>query len=111
MAEIEQWTQTRPARACEDILMRAGVPCSRYLTLSEAIADLQVVARGTMAYAQDGAGRFLVPDPPFQFTDGSVAIDGRVPALGEDTRRVLETKLKMTPADIDALAERTVISG
>ncbi len=110
MAEIEQWTRTKSARACEDILMRAGVPCSRYLTLSEAIADPQVVARGTMAYAQDGAGRFLVPNPPFQFADGSVAIDGRVPALGEDTRDVLEKILKMTVGEIAALGERAVIS-
>ena len=36
--------------------MAAGVPCSRYLTVAEAIADPQTVERGTMAEVEDAAG-------------------------------------------------------
>src|SRR5258708_30082398 len=67
MSELEQWTKVRPARQCEDILMSAGVPCSRYLTVSEAITDPQTVSRGTMARAEDAAGSFLGPNAPFKF--------------------------------------------
>ena len=82
MAAIEQWTSTRSARDCEDLLMAAGVPCSRYLSVSEAMADPQIVARGTLATVTDAAGSFLVPNPPFQFADGSVAVGVAVPDLG-----------------------------
>jgi crotonobetainyl-CoA:carnitine CoA-transferase CaiB-like acyl-CoA transferase len=90
MAAIEGWTGQHSARECEDILMAGGVPCSRYLTVGEAMADPQVVARGTMAPVTDAAGTFLVPNPPFQFADGTVAAAPTVPALGAHTKEVLE---------------------
>jgi CoA:oxalate CoA-transferase len=90
MAAIEGWTSRRSARECEEILMAAGVPCSRYLTVGEAMTDPQVVARRTMASVTDAAGAFLVPNPPFQFADGTVAAAPTVPALGAHTKEVLE---------------------
>jgi len=93
MAAIEGWTSPRSARACEDTLMTAGVPCSRYLTVGEAMADPHVVARGTLASVTDGAGRFLVPNPPFQFADGTVAAAPTVPALGAHTKEILQKML------------------
>ena len=106
-----KWTKTRSARSCEDILMKAGVPCSRYLSVTEAIADPQIVARRTMAEVEDGAGRFMVPNPPFQFADGSVATGRKVPLLGEHTCDLLEGVLGMAPGEISDLIERDVISG
>jgi len=86
MNEVERWTTPRSARQCEDTLMAAGVPCSRYLTVAEAMAEPQTVARGTMATVEDAAGPFLVPNPPFKFADGSVGAQAAVPLLGQDTR-------------------------
>jgi CoA:oxalate CoA-transferase len=111
MEGTEHWTQTRSARSCEDILMKAGVPCSRYLTVAEAMADQQVVARGTMTETEDGAGRFLVPSPPFQFADSSIAVGRKVPLLGEHTRDLLKTVLKMDASEITELSERLVVAG
>jgi crotonobetainyl-CoA:carnitine CoA-transferase CaiB-like acyl-CoA transferase len=37
----------------------------------------------------DGAGSFLVPNPPFRFGDGSVGVGPEVPALGADTEAML----------------------
>jgi crotonobetainyl-CoA:carnitine CoA-transferase CaiB-like acyl-CoA transferase len=71
------------------MLMAAGVPCSRYLTVTEAMADPQVLARGTFASVTDAAGSFLVPNPPFRFADGSVAVGATVPELGRDSPAVL----------------------
>jgi crotonobetainyl-CoA:carnitine CoA-transferase CaiB-like acyl-CoA transferase len=106
-----RWTRTRSTRSCEDILMKAGVPCSRYLTVAEAIADPQIAARGTMAEVEDGAGRFMVPNPPFQFADGSVKTGRKVPLLGEHTCGLLKDVLGMEPGEISGLIERAVISG
>jgi crotonobetainyl-CoA:carnitine CoA-transferase CaiB-like acyl-CoA transferase len=83
MAAIEVWTSARAARECEDILMAASVPCSRYLTVAEAMADPQIVARETLRTVADAAGSFLVPNPPFRFADGSVAVGATVPELGD----------------------------
>lgn len=90
MAAIETWTSPRPARQCEDLLMAAGVPCSRYLSVAEAMADPQLEARGSLATVNDGAGSFLVPNPPFRFGDGSVGVGPDVPALGADNESMLE---------------------
>ena len=111
MNEIEQWTKVRPARQCEDILMSAGVPCSRYLTVAEAIGDPQVVSRGTMAHVEDAAGPFLVPNAPFKFADGGIAARAKVPTLGQHTRQVLRESLGMNPDQIAQLTERSVIAG
>jgi crotonobetainyl-CoA:carnitine CoA-transferase CaiB-like acyl-CoA transferase len=107
MAAVETWTTPRAARQCEDVLMAAGVPCSRYLTITEAMADPQIAARGTMARVTDGAGAFLVPDPPFRFADSSVGVGPTVPALGADTRTVLGSIQSMEPADTPA--KRSII--
>ncbi|WP_426442568.1 CaiB/BaiF CoA transferase family protein [Bradyrhizobium genosp. P] len=109
MDEVEAWTRVRSARECENTLMAAGVPCSRYLTVADAIADPQVTSRGTMATVEDGAGTFLVPNPPFKFSDGSVTAQRRVPTLGEDTRAVLQDILKMSPMKIDTLVSNGVV--
>jgi CoA:oxalate CoA-transferase len=90
MAVLEEWTARWTARDCEDALMKAGVPCSRYLSVAEAMADPQLAARGSLATVTDGAGTFLVPNPPFRFGDGSVGVGPDVPALGADTEFMLE---------------------
>jgi len=104
MDEVEAWTRRHGARQCEEILMAAGVPCSRYLTVAEAMADPQIAARGSLSEAEDGAGRLKVLNPPFRFGDGSIGTGPRVPGRGEHTREVLESVLSLDAADVDALA-------
>jgi CoA:oxalate CoA-transferase len=111
MNELEQWTRARPARQCEDILMSAGVPCSRYLTVSEAITDPQTISRGTMAHAEDAAGPFLVPNMPFKFANGGMMARPQVPTLGQHTRQVLKEALGMDLNQVDQLIKRSVIAG
>jgi crotonobetainyl-CoA:carnitine CoA-transferase CaiB-like acyl-CoA transferase len=84
--------------------MAAGVPCSRYLTVAEAIADPQTVERGTMARIEDGGGPLDVPNAAFKFGDGSVGARCCVPMLGEHTRDVLQRILGMTERRIGELA-------
>jgi CoA:oxalate CoA-transferase len=100
MAELETWTQARTALDCEQTLMAAGVPCSRYLTVAEAIRDPQAVARGTMAEVEDGAGILRVPNAAFKFADGSVGVRPHVPTLGEHTNETLERLLGLPETEI-----------
>jgi len=104
MGELETWTRTRTALECERSLMEAGVPCSRYLTVAEAIADPQTVERGTMAEVEDGAGPLQVPNAAFKFADGSVGARRHVPDLGEHTRDVLSRIVGLTDRRIADLA-------
>ena len=90
-ALIADWTSTRTAAMCEDILSAAGVPCSRYRTIAEAISDPQSIARGLMSKMSEADGGFLVPNPPFKFADNSVATIPTAPRLGEHTDEVISS--------------------
>ncbi len=86
---IESWTSRHTAHEAETRLIAAGIPCSRYRHVGEAMADPQSTARGLMATVPNGAGGYQVPNPPFQFADGTVGIVPTVPNLGEHTAAVL----------------------
>ncbi len=87
--EIEKWTQQRTAEQCEEILVAAGIPCTQYRSLQQAMVDPQTVERGVFQTVEDVSGRFLVPNPPFQFADNSVHARSRSPQLGEHTDEIL----------------------
>src|SRR5690606_24891233 len=46
---VERWTCERSAAECEETLMQAGVPCSRYQSVAEAMAAPQALHRGIFA--------------------------------------------------------------
>lgn len=96
---IETWTSRHSGEACERTLLAAGVPCARYRTVSEAMHDPQVQARGTFAPVRDRAGEYLVPNAPFQFPGIDLSARPRVAALGEDTVEVLGRVLGYTPSE------------
>lgn len=110
MAEIEAWTSQRPAKECEEILMAAGIPCSRYKSIGEAIDDPQFTARGVMQTVTDGAGPFQVPNPPFAFQDGSVGVSSTVAAAGEHTHEVLKSLGGLSQTEIDELLSEGVVA-
>jgi CoA:oxalate CoA-transferase len=91
MAEIETWTRLHTSEACESLLLKAGIPCSRYKTVAEAMADPHTVARGVMAPVRDEAGEFSVPNAPFQMPGLNTHVRGHVPALGEHGAELLGT--------------------
>ena len=89
MSLIEGWTREHGSAECERRLMDAGVPCTRYLTVQQAMQSEQVNARGSMALVSDPAGEYLVPGAPFQMPGLQAAPRREVPALGEHTESVL----------------------
>lgn len=103
MDVVEAWTRPRTSREAEDALSAAGVPCSRYLTPAEALAQPQLAHRGSIAAIADAAGPFNVVNPPFQMSGTPVGARGFVPGLGRDTDSVLRDIAGLSQHDIDAL--------
>ena len=100
MAAMESWTSQRQARDCEAVLQAAGVPCSRYRTITEAITDPQSVSRGLMVNVENAEGGFQVPNAPFQFADGTVGVVPVAPELGEHNEEIFSSLgVNPTPAD------------
>ncbi|MGI5129769.1 CaiB/BaiF CoA transferase family protein [Pseudonocardia sp. CA-107938] len=100
---VEEWTSRRSAAECEKILTDAGLPCSRYRTVGEAIADPQVLHRGALATVTDPAGEFAVPQQPFRFSAVSVGAGSGVPALGAAGPDILREVLDLDDGAIEAL--------
>lgn len=89
MAHVEGWTAARSSEDCERTFMEAGVPCSRYRSLAETLADPVSQERGLMGEVEDGAGSYGVPNPPFRMSRTDARVRRRIPALGEGTLEFL----------------------
>jgi crotonobetainyl-CoA:carnitine CoA-transferase CaiB-like acyl-CoA transferase len=104
---IEGWTRQRSGADCEAVLMRAGVPCSRYRTVAEAMADPQLAARGTLtglgACEEGEDGRFLVANAPYRLSATPLSARPRLAALGEHAHEVLHGMLGLSADRIAAL--------
>jgi crotonobetainyl-CoA:carnitine CoA-transferase CaiB-like acyl-CoA transferase len=88
--EFEKWSRTLTVAECVAALEKHGVPCSPYLTVTEALKDPQVAHRGSLRPIEDSAGKYLSPAPPFRFSGSPVQSGPKVANLGEHTRSVLE---------------------
>lgn len=98
MALVEGWTAQRTAADCERTLLAAGVACARYRDVPQVLADPQLAHRGALSTARDEAGRFLVPNPPFQFSETALGtVSDWVPSLGEHGPDVLAELFDATP--------------
>jgi crotonobetainyl-CoA:carnitine CoA-transferase CaiB-like acyl-CoA transferase len=109
MAVMEQWTRRHSSTEIESIMDANGVPCSRFVTVADAMRDTQLTERGSLSRVKDAAGEFIVPNAPFQFTIPTAA-GPTVAALGADNTNVLSDILGMSPLEIDALQEQGVLS-
>lgn len=101
----EQWTLGYSAEEAEAILSRHGVPCARYREIGELLDDPQLASRGAFAEIGDGAGRYLVPNPPFRMSGSRVEARDHVALLGEDGTDIL-TGLGVDAATLAALREK-----
>jgi CoA:oxalate CoA-transferase len=110
MAIIEQWTEQRSGVEIESIMDAGSVPCSRFLTVADAMKDPQLAARGSLSRIGDGAGEFLVPNAPFQFLATPATAGPSVSELGADSREVLSGLLGFSDQRIDELRDQRVLS-
>ena len=101
---IEIWTAQRSGKECENTLLAAGVPCSRYQTVAEALQEPQLAVRGSLSPVSDPAGSYLVPHAPFMMPGLDIRPRSRVPSLGEDGEAVLGELLGYSAAQVRACA-------
>jgi CoA:oxalate CoA-transferase len=87
---LESWTSTRPSAKVESVLRAARVPCARYRTIAEVLADPDTPAT-TFRTVRDGAGSYEVAGMPCTFS-GSRDLRPEilpVPELGDWTEKAL----------------------
>jgi len=108
LALIERWTCTRTGAECESVFMRAGVPCSRYRSVAEAMADPQCAERGLFVEMGDGDAAFKVANVPYRLSATPTAARPFVAGLGEHTEAVLHDRLGLDAAELATLRARGV---
>lgn len=111
MALIEVWTRDNSAQYCEDYLMEMGIPCSRYLTVGQAMKEPHIAARGSLSRVVDAAGEFYVPNPPFRFSGGGAYARPFVAVLGENGEDILKRVLSLTADEIAVLRAAGALHG
>jgi CoA:oxalate CoA-transferase len=100
--EFESWSKMLTVKECVAALEKHGVPCSPYLTVTEALEDPQVEHRGSLCPIEDKAGRYLSPAPPFRFSGSPLQSGPKVAGLGEHTESVL-AEAGLSPEEIKTL--------
>lgn len=102
--ELEEWSKKMSVKEVVAALEKQGVPCSPYVTVTEALQDPQVEHRGSLCTIEDGGGSYKSPAPPFRFSGSPLQSGPKVAALGEDTRTVL-AQAGLTQSEIEALVK------
>jgi len=103
-------TAARPTAEWVQRLQDAGVPCGPINALDGVFADPQVRARGMrIDMPHPTAGSVPQVANPLRLSETPVAYRTAPPALGAQTREVLESMLGMSAADVDALAAKGIV--
>jgi crotonobetainyl-CoA:carnitine CoA-transferase CaiB-like acyl-CoA transferase len=105
MEGVETWSRTLSSQQCLAALNQAGVPCSAYRSVADAMADPQSTHRGILADVSDDAGAFKVLNLPFRMSGAEVSPGPRVAAVGEHTEEVLK-EIGMSEAGIASAAAK-----
>jgi crotonobetainyl-CoA:carnitine CoA-transferase CaiB-like acyl-CoA transferase len=89
MDGVESWSRAITTEKCIAQLNDAGVPCSAYRTVAEALRDPQISHRGALSDVEDGGGTFKVLNLPFRMSGADVSAAKRMSTLGEHTLEFL----------------------
>jgi crotonobetainyl-CoA:carnitine CoA-transferase CaiB-like acyl-CoA transferase len=105
MEGVETWSRRLTSQQCLAELNKAGVPCSAYRSVAEAMADPQIAHRGALTEVADGDGPFKVLNMPFRMSGAEVSPGPRVADVGEHTEEVLK-EIGMADAGIASAAAK-----
>jgi crotonobetainyl-CoA:carnitine CoA-transferase CaiB-like acyl-CoA transferase len=105
MEGVETWSRTLTSQQCLTELNKAGVPCSAYRSVAEAMADPQSTHRGILAEVSDEAGTFKVLNLPFRMSGAEVSPGSRVAEVGEHTEELLK-EIGMSDAEVASVAAK-----
>ncbi|MGQ0510357.1 MAG: CaiB/BaiF CoA transferase family protein [Betaproteobacteria bacterium] len=107
LQELDRWAADKSVAECMAAMEAGGVPCARYGSIEDVMASPYARERGLFADVKAAGVGYRVPNPPFRME--GVGAEGRVPALGEDGRRLLAEILAKPQADIDRLFEEKIV--
>jgi crotonobetainyl-CoA:carnitine CoA-transferase CaiB-like acyl-CoA transferase len=105
MEGVETWSRTLTSQQCLAALNKAGVPCSAYRSVAEAMADPQSTHREILTEVSDDAGAFKVLNLPFRMSGAEVSPGPRVADVGEHTAEVLK-EIGMADASVASAAAK-----
>jgi crotonobetainyl-CoA:carnitine CoA-transferase CaiB-like acyl-CoA transferase len=107
---VIEWTSARTDREVTGILQRAGVPAGFMMYASDMPADPHLLARGyPQPVEQPGVGAMMFEGPAFHATRMFEPIVAPAPALGEHTREICRTILRMQDAEVSKLVAEGVL--
>ena len=107
---IESTLSSRNADEWIEVLLAAGIPCSRINTVQEALADPQTTATGMLIDMQHAtAGFFRALGIPMSFSVTPLAVRCPPTALGEHTDTILTELLGFRDDDIKKLRDAAVV--
>jgi crotonobetainyl-CoA:carnitine CoA-transferase CaiB-like acyl-CoA transferase len=109
MDGVETWSRTITTEKCLAELNDAGVPCSAYRTVAEALNDPQISHRGALSEVEDGGGRFKVLNLPFRMSGADVSAAKRMSTLGEHTLEFLR-ETGRSEDEIAAFAGKSLVA-
>lgn len=109
MGGVETWSRTLTTEKCLDALNGAGVPCSAYRTVAEALRDPQIVHRGALSEVEDDGGTFKVLNLPFRMSGASVSAGKRMATLGEHTVSLMK-EAGLSEQDIAAFSGKPLVA-
>lgn len=106
---LDQWAGARSAAECEAIMTAAGVPCSRYYSVREAMQGDYARGRASFVPARDAAGEFRVADTPFKTRRARTGARSWVAPLGAHGAQVLAERLGMGGEEIERLFRQGIL--
>ena len=109
---MEPLCATRQAAELLDALEHAGVPAGPINDLAQVFADPQVVSRGievTVPCQTSPGGTLRMVGNPVKYSATPVDTYTAAPTLGQHTRQVLTDVLGLGSAEIDRLANESVV--
>jgi crotonobetainyl-CoA:carnitine CoA-transferase CaiB-like acyl-CoA transferase len=94
MRLMEAWTGVRSGAEAEAVLLAAEVPCARYRSIEEAMAEPHLAQRGTLERLGPPDESYLVANMPARFSRSRTRARPLVPQLDEHARQVLDDWLR-----------------
>jgi crotonobetainyl-CoA:carnitine CoA-transferase CaiB-like acyl-CoA transferase len=108
--ELAFWTASRTVDEAEQILQAAGVPIHRVSTSVDALADLQLVARGHfLTVPHPEFGSVVIEDSRMRFSATPAQVTRPGPVFGQDSDTVLRDLLGLSDDEIVELVAEGVL--
>lgn len=107
---VQQWIGQKSTQEAENILVGAGIPCSRISSAEDLIENPQILHREAIQYAEyPGSGKIPLPGVTVKLSQTPGCVENRPPLLGEHNYEVYGELLGLGKEEIDVLVKEKII--